>query len=83
MFLCFGGILLVTLSKDSEDVSDGTDEKEWSSYDIGVILASLAALIFAIAAVTTRRLRDLHFSVMQFYLTFTSLLFGAVWILFE
>ena len=73
----------MVLSKDSEAASDDTDEKGWSSYDNGIILAASVTCVFAISAVSTRRLCDLHFSVIQFYLAFTSLLISAVWILFE
>lgn len=73
----------MVLSKDSEAASDDTAEKEWSSYDIGIILAASVTCVFAISAVSTRRLCDLHFSVIQFYLAFTSFLISAVWILFE
>lgn len=38
-------------------------------------------LIFAIQAVTTRRLSGLHFSVMQFYLGLTGFLIAGIWLL--
>ena len=78
MLFCFGGIALVAFSKDeSEEESDA----KLSSYEAGIAICGALSVVFAVSAVTTRRLKNCHFSIVQFYLVLTTLVTSAVWIL--
>ena len=63
MLFCFSGIVLVTLSKGDSGEDAGSDD-QWTEYETGVILAASITLVFALSSVSTRRIRDLHFSVI-------------------
>ena len=80
MLLCFGGIAVVIFERES---ADGEVKKESSSFNFGVILTCIVALIFAITAVTTRKVRSLHWSVITFYFELTCFIISGVWILIE
>ena len=78
MLLCFIGIAVVTFSNGIN-----SEEDEYSSFKAGIALSGIISVIFALAYVTTRRVRVLHFSVIQFYFDLTSLIISGIWILFE
>ena len=78
MLFCFGGIILVAIAKDE---SEKKSEAKLSSYEAGIAISGALAVIFAVSAVTTRRLKNCHFSVVQFYLVLTTLITSAIWIL--
>jgi len=83
MFFCFAGMAIVALSNNAMDESsEVTDDKsEFSQYKIGVVLAIFCMIIIAISNVATRRIRNLHFSVIQFYLAVLGFIVGGVWLL--
>ena len=78
MCFCFGGITLVTLSKHD---AQGDDSKtHFGAYEAGIALCGTLVLVFALAAVTTRRLKGLHFSIIQFYISLCGFVASAIWI---
>ena len=79
MLFSFGGITLVTLSRDKATVS-GT-LSEFSAYHAGVALCIALIFVFALAAVTTRKMKGLHFSVIQFYIALCGFVASAIWVL--
>ena len=60
MIFCFGGVVLVACSKNTDE----DDVSKSSAYTIGIVLTGLLAVIFAVSAVSTRRLKTMHFSVL-------------------
>ena len=78
MLLSFIGIAIMTFSNGV-----GSEEDEFSSYKLGIALSGVISVLFALSGVTTRRVRVLHFSVIQFYSDLTALLISGIWILFE
>ena len=50
---------------------------------IGILLCVLVALIFAINSTSNRRLKELHYSVIQLYITIAGLLVSSVWLAFD
>ena len=62
MIFCFAGVVLVACSKNTDE--DDDDDSKSSTYTIGIVLTSLLAVIFAVSAVSTRRLKTMHFSVL-------------------
>ena len=71
MVFCLCGITIITVSNDA--TPEGSDESEVvstdrastiSSYHVGIILAIGVVCCFAVGAVTTRRIRAIHFSVI-------------------
>lgn len=54
-----------------------------TNYQIGVSLALCVVCFFAVAAVTTRRIRSVHFSVVQFYLCLLGFIISTVWLIEE
>ena len=79
MLLCFAGVVLVACSKNKGN--DDDDSEKSSGYEIGIVLTSLLAVIFAVSAVSTRRLKTMHFSVLQFYLASVSTLSSLIWLI--
>ena len=78
MILCFGGVTMVALANNSDE---DHSKSNISSYEAGVALCGTLCVIFAVSAVSTRRLKGMHFSVMQFYLTFVAFIASSIWIL--
>ena len=60
MIFCFAGVVLVACSKNKGE----DDVSKSDGYTIGIILTGLLAVIFAVSAVSTRRLKTMHFSVL-------------------
>ena len=77
MVFCFAGVVVVAITKNSDE----DDLSEFGSYELGVALTCLLCLIFAISDVSTRRLKTMHFSVLQFYLASISLMSSLIWLL--
>ena len=80
MLLCFGGIAVVIFERDT---SKGTVDKEFNSFNYGVILTCIVAMIFAVTAVTTRKVKALHWSVVTFYFELACFIISGAWILYE
>ena len=78
MLFCFGGITLAAVSSEESEV---TSESKISSYQGGITLCCVLALVYAILSVTTRRLKDCHFSLIQFYMVLTGFVASVTWIL--
>lgn len=55
---------------------------KFSQYELGIFLALIIVLIFSISAVTTRRIRGIHFSVIGLYLAVTGVIISAIWLFF-
>ena len=81
MVFCFGGIAIVALSKDETD-GVSVQTTEFTQYEIGVVFALCSACLAALWTVTTRRIRDLHFSLVMFYASAFAFLFSTAWLLF-
>lgn len=80
MVFCVGGIMAIIYGKDEkEEVS----KDQFSSYELGVVMCCVCSLLFALSVVSTRRLRELHFSVIQWHLAITMLIMSAIWLLIE
>ena len=80
MIFCFGGIAIVTFSQPKIEDSE---EEQMSEYEIGIILCFSVIFLFSLSSVTTRRLRSMHFSIIQFYLGLIGLLVSTIWLLIE
>ena len=52
-----------------------------SSYNFGIIMAIVTTMMFAVAGVTTRRLKSLDFTIIQFHYSLISTICSVVWIL--
>ena len=78
--------MIITFAKqeiesDQQVENSETDERDF--YRVGVLLCIAVALIFAINATSTRRLKELHFSIIQMYITFANLVISSVWLLID
>lgn len=80
MLLCFGGIAVVIFERDT---TRSKTDKEFGSFNYGVILTCIVAMIFAVTAVTTRRVKGLHWSVVTFYFELSCFIISGLWILYE
>ena len=89
MICCLGGITIVTVSDNrasagqTQDKSGAASDTVLTSYRIGVMLALIIICLFAVGAVTTRRIRQVHFSVIQVYLSLTGFIVSAIWLAIE
>ena len=54
-----------------------------SNYEIGVLITCVLVLLAAASAVTTRRLKELHFNIIQVYLSFVGLVISTIWLVIE
>ena len=77
MVFCFAGVVLVACVKNTGE----DDLSKFGSYELGIALTGGLCLIFAVSAVSTRRLKTMHFSVLQFYLATVSLLSSGIWLI--
>ena len=85
MIVCFGGIVLVTVArpKSADEEADADAKVNLSNYEIGVLMACAVVALFATSAVTTRRLKGLHFNVIQVWLGFVGLVISTIWLVIE
>lgn len=86
MVMTFGGIVIITFAKqeiESDEEVENIETEERDFYRVGVLLCIAVALIFAINATATRRLKELHFSIIQMYITFANLVISSVWLLID
>ena len=69
MCFCFGGIILVAMDHQGEEgEGEGEEEEDSSSgYLLGIFAALITTLMYAITGVVSRRLKDVHYSVIQFH----------------
>ena len=68
MCFCFGGIILVaTDHSQQEGFEEEEEEDSKSAYLLGIFAALLTTLMYAITGVVSRRLKDVHYSVIQFH----------------
>ena len=74
MCVCFGGIILVAMDHSQQEVEaeEGVEvaeeeENNKSAYLLGIFAALVTTLMYAITGVVSRRLKDLHYSVIQFH----------------
>lgn len=71
MCFCFSGIILVAIyAPEQEAEVDETGEKEDTSYSFGITMALVTTFLYAVAGVVARRLRAVHFTVIQFHYSF-------------
>ena len=73
MCLCFSGIILVALySQEPEKEVDeaGEQQEDDTSYSFGITMALVTTFLYAVAGVVARRLRTVHFTVIQFHYSF-------------
>ena len=54
-----------------------------SDYKIGMTLALTVVVMFSLAGVTTRRLKELHFSIIQYYLGVVGVIVSLIWLIIE
>ena len=54
-----------------------------SDYKIGITLALTVVVMFSLAGVTTRRLKELHFSIIQYYLGVVGVIVSLIWLIIE
>ena len=84
MCCCIVGISIVALSKEEDekttDLEEGGEDDFISPYSVGIIMAVLATMMHAIVGVTTRRLKNLNFSVILFHYATISTIFNVIWI---
>ena len=72
MLGAFSGIICLGLARPSEeedgiDASASMSDWEWeNAYKIGLVLASLACIAQSFISVASRRLKQLHFAIIQF-----------------
>lgn len=78
MIFCFAGVVLVACVKNTDE---DNDIRKFGSYEIGIALTCALCLIFAVSAVSTARLKTMHFSVLQFYLALNTLLSSGIWLI--
>ena len=84
MVLSFSGIVIITYGEDKQDEeTQDVDTTKGDSYKLGVVLCLLMCLLFSLNATTTRRLRELHFTVIQFYIAIAALIVSSIWLLIE
>lgn len=85
MICCFGGIAIVAFSDDKDDeigIEASEEADITSSYRIGVFWAIMTVLMDALANVATRRLKSVHYSVIQFHYASISSLVNIIWLIF-
>lgn len=80
MFFCLGGVMAIIFSED-ENEQQSIDQ--FSSYELGVALCCVCVLLFALSVAVTRKLRNLHYSVIQWHLAITLLILSSIWLLVE
>ena len=86
MTLCFGGIVIVAFGGDVDEaeISSETDvQLTFDDYQKGLLLSCACIMLFSTSAVLTRRVREVHFSVVQFYLALVGLVVASIWLLIE
>ena len=84
MTFSFGGIVLVILTSPEAKLEiEGSSETGISSYNLGIICVCTVVFLFALSGVTTRRIRDLHYSVIQMYLCMCGFIIGSSWLIIE
>lgn len=91
MVCCFGGIAVVAVSDQSETsgdemiplVLDETSGRGTSAYQIGLAMAILAAAMYALGGVATRRLKALNFAIIQFHYAVISTFLTGVWLAYS
>ena len=68
LFGAFGGIICLALAKPSETVQleSMSDFEQTYSYQIGIALAIITSLTFSVVSVASRKLKSLHYGVIQF-----------------
>ena len=85
MLCCFGGITIVALSKEEDDTNsdlvEGSEDDLISPYSVGIIMAVLTITLYAIGGVTTRRLKTLHFLIIQYHYATIATVFNVIWII--
>ena len=64
MVACFSGIVIVALNNSESEDSQVSEEDELSMYQFGILMAVVTTMMYAVAGVTTRRLRTVHFTVI-------------------
>ena len=73
MCFCFGGIILVAMDHSQQEgeadegVEEDEEENSKSAYLLGIFAALVTTLMYAITGVVSRRLKDVHYSVIQFH----------------
>ena len=77
----FGGIICLGMAKPSEkiDVENFSDFERAHAYQIGVFLAVITCFTLSVVAVASRKLKSLHFAVMQtLQASLSAICFGGV-----
>ena len=81
MCCCFGGIAIVAFSNDEESTEAVEGAETISSYQVGIFWAIVAVLTFALGYVSTRRLKSIHYSVIQFHYSSISTIVNIIWLI--
>jgi drug/metabolite transporter (DMT)-like permease len=71
ILICFSAVVLISQSKSGETTVDGVT---FLMYQLGILAISYTAFGFGIVGVFTRKMKEMHFSVILFWYS----LFGAV-----
>ena len=90
MCMCFCGILTVCFyaqedPSEQEELSHKSGQEStglFSTYTFGVLMALATTFFQAISVIMTRRLKSLHFTVIQFHYASISTLCFGVWTLY-
>jgi len=80
---CFIGLLILILSKDKN--KSEAEKAEMSNYQktLGISVVLLCSIFFSVCGVFTRKLREVHFSVIQFYYGLSSFILYFTYLLIE
>ena len=83
MIGCFVGIILLNLAKSKD--GNGQKAKAFGSYTLGISLAVITAISYSTAAVIIRKIKNVHFSIVNFHYGWIAflLMFAALVIEYE
>ena len=80
MFGCFIGIVIMGIAKS--DLNKNDDGNDFEFY-LGLGFITYAAIGFSATGVLTRKMKSIHFSIIQFYYGLFSIIFLSSYLLIE
>ena len=81
MVFSLAGIVIIIFAKSPED--EDQELTKFNSYEVGIAMCCACTVVFALSTVGTRRLRNVHFSIVQWHLAAVGILMISVWLLIE
>ena len=82
MIGCFTGVVVLALAK-SPIFDHETQIEKTSQFYFGLMVIFLSAILFSVGGVLTRKMKVVHFSVIQFNYGFLAFLTLLIWVLVE